>query len=376
MGSTFCQLVRSSHQHGLFAPSGMPYNMDGTVGRWGLKGRRSVKGELVPHAKHTNTSPKSASSRTTHHDVPPTAKPIFGKFLWREVVRQSEGEIIDTAMKRAQHLGEHKKDVDHLPRVKCWAQFDDFSTGHIRNFLNIPSEGARVPTVLAAEWLVTVNIDGLAPDDYCRAIWQLIRCHFLLWQLGIAHGDISMSNLMRRPETGNQAVLNGFDLATTMDPGDLSPKKAGFERMGTKPFMALELLRSTEGQVKRLWCLVTYCCWQPDWLKGSHFDVYLSKWGWVGLAPHILVDVVDDHPTLLNDVPPGKAAVWKSLLSTFDQLRREYTFNYGRTKAPLEKQLELLRIFEKYFIDYEAEGSTRDWQWSEFRGSPYMANVD
>ncbi|KAG2012839.1 other/FunK1 protein kinase [Coprinopsis cinerea AmutBmut pab1-1] len=36
------------------------------------------------------------------------------------------------------------------------------------------------------------------PQDYFRAIWQLIRCHFLLWQLGIAHGDISSTNLMLR----------------------------------------------------------------------------------------------------------------------------------------------------------------------------------
>ncbi|EAU82508.2 hypothetical protein CC1G_12245 [Coprinopsis cinerea okayama7 len=40
------------------------------------------------------------------------------------------------------------------------------------------------------------------PQDYFRAIWQLIRCHFLLWQLGIAHGDISNTNLMLRQSGG------------------------------------------------------------------------------------------------------------------------------------------------------------------------------
>ena len=60
-------------------------------------------------------------------------------------------------------------------------------------------------------------------------------------------------------------VLNDFDLAAIMDVGDRSPKKQGFERTGTLPYMAIELLDSPDGKLPRwfrhdlescMWCLV------------------------------------------------------------------------------------------------------------------------
>lgn len=93
-------------------------------------------------------------------------------------------------------------------------------------------------------------------------------------------------------------VLNDFDLAAIMEIGDRSPKKAGFERTGTVPFMALDLLDYYNGQIRRwfrhdleasTWCLV----WQSllinkdereKWYTGTfeavsnHRRVLLSKY--------------------------------------------------------------------------------------------------
>ena len=43
-------------------------------------------------------------------------------------------------------------------------------------------------------------------------------------------------------------VLNDFDLAAIMTVGERTPKKEGFERTGTLPFMAIDLLRYPDGR--------------------------------------------------------------------------------------------------------------------------------
>ena len=61
--------------------------------------------------------------------------------------------------------------------------------------------------------------------------------HFALWKNGIRHRDVSPSSLMYKAEGNNVfGVLNDFDLATVVD--DVT----GYDRTGTVPFMALELL--------------------------------------------------------------------------------------------------------------------------------------
>ena len=51
-------------------------------------------------------------------------------------------------------------------------------------------------------------------------------------------------------------VLNDFDLAAIMAVGERTPKKQGFERTGTLPFMALDLNQSNHWhfQVRRVEC--------------------------------------------------------------------------------------------------------------------------
>ena len=71
-------------------------------------------------------------------------------------------------------------------------------------------------------------------------------------------------------------VLNYFDLAAIMAVGERTPKKQGFERTGTLPFMAIDLLRHSNGQISRwfrhdlescMWCLV----WQALARKQEHW---------------------------------------------------------------------------------------------------------
>lgn len=93
-------------------------------------------------------------------------------------------------------------------------------------------------------------------------------------------------------------VLNDFNLTAIMKVGGRSPGKAGFERMGTVPSMALDMLDYYNGQIRRwfrhdleasTWCLV----WQTlfvnkdereKWYAGTfeavsnHKRVLLSKY--------------------------------------------------------------------------------------------------
>ena len=71
-------------------------------------------------------------------------------------------------------------------------------------------------------------------------------------------------------------VLNDFDLAAIMSVGERTPKKQGFERTGTLPFMAIDLLKYPNGQISRwfrhdlescMWCVV----WQALAKEREHW---------------------------------------------------------------------------------------------------------
>ena len=72
-------------------------------------------------------------------------------------------------------------------------------------------------------------------------------------------------------------VLNDFDLAAEMDVGDRSPKRLSFERTGTLPFMALDLLELPDGRMSRwfrhdlescMWCILLHS------LRQERIDLY------------------------------------------------------------------------------------------------------
>ena len=83
-------------------------------------------------------------------------------------------------------------------------------------------------------------------------------------------------------------ILNDFDLAAKMEPGDRNPTRKGWERTGTLPFMALDLLKYHDGQFKRwyrhdlessAWCFV-YLILASDlstWRNGTHEEIFSAK---------------------------------------------------------------------------------------------------
>ena len=118
---------------------------------------------------------------------------------------------------------------------------------------------------------------------------------YLLWKIGIAHGDVSLSNMMAKygPDGKIIGVLNDFDLAAIMEPGARNPTKKGWERTGTLPFMSLDLLKHFNGQIKRwyrhdlessAWCFAYHMFEKrpDDWLIPDHVLTYKSKGSFVG----------------------------------------------------------------------------------------------
>ena len=113
---------------------------------------------------------------------------------------------------------------------------------------------------------------------------------YLLWKIGIAHGDVSLFNMMAKygPDGKIIGVLNDFDLAAIMEPGDRNPTKKGWERTGTLPFMSLDLLKHFDGQIKRwyrhdlessAWCLTFHMFMErhDEWLVPNHVLIYKDK---------------------------------------------------------------------------------------------------
>ncbi|KAJ2921473.1 hypothetical protein H1R20_g15621, partial [Candolleomyces eurysporus] len=157
-----------------------------------------------------------------------------------------------------------------------------FSVGLIREHLGLRREGVYNPSVLLSERLLLFKLEDVYPDELPTRIWEIIRRHYLLWQIGIAHGDISLWNLM---------VRTSFDRIThaaIMELGQEYPSRIGFERTGTKPFMAIDLLDGNDGTMKPLylhdleamiWCTVWFLEPQPEWVYGSMRQVANNKAG-------------------------------------------------------------------------------------------------
>ncbi|KAK7687798.1 hypothetical protein QCA50_009017 [Cerrena zonata] len=124
---------------------------------------------------------------------------------------------------------------------------------------------------------------------------QTIRCHALLWFLGVRHGDISVSNLMVNP-ISEDGILSDFDLATTVDSDtiDVDPSH-GVNPTGTMVFMSLELLREVgqQGRVPtRLYRhdLESFC-WVLFWIgycyDNGKFRPRYPCTEWINVTPAI-----------------------------------------------------------------------------------------
>ncbi|KAJ2934477.1 hypothetical protein H1R20_g2647, partial [Candolleomyces eurysporus] len=268
----------------------------------GLTGRWPIATTPLVHG------PSHPSGLTNGGNIAATLKPsgdLFFKLSWRDEVRLDETHIIQTAKERAKYyLGEHAGDVlNHLPDIRHSESDPRLSTGLIREFLGISKNGARIPSFMLLQKLH--SLDTVEPADIVAKMWKIIRCHYLLWQLRIANRDISYGNLMvRSTNNGAYRVVNDFDLAAIimMTPSQKYPIRQGFERTGTKAFMALVLLladaderiqhRCAHDLESVIWCLAWYVTQGEtgaSWQEGSYNDVGFVKGGWIdNIRPKVL----------------------------------------------------------------------------------------
>ncbi|KAK0207155.1 hypothetical protein DFS33DRAFT_647844 [Desarmillaria ectypa] len=239
-------------------------------------------------------------------------QPLFFKAAWPENSQDREPQIIAEAISRAnQYLGEFKAYViEHIPTVVGWQEVKYTSTTIIRQLAGLHAEHSR--TLL---WMVSHKLHPITDcdgQDFWKAFWELIRCHYLLWCIGVAHGDISTNNLMYGIVTG-KAILNDFDLAALMNPGDVSPQKKGWEQTGTHPFIALELLQRDDGSVKRgywhdlesfAWCLLW--CGMSD--SFPHQAIFGSTSELCGYKYALAANIRKKPPK------PGFEAIWPCIV--------------------------------------------------------------
>ncbi|KAJ7592399.1 hypothetical protein C8J56DRAFT_477881 [Mycena floridula] len=127
--------------------------------------------------------------------------------------------------------------LDHLPSVVVAQDFPKSSTPKMRNLLGLASHKPTMLQILVFDWLDPIT--SLKGEHFWVAFWNILRCHFLLWQRGMQHGDISVNNIRYNPVT-QKGVLNDFDLALFIP--DQPPPLPRRRATGTMPFMALELL--------------------------------------------------------------------------------------------------------------------------------------
>ncbi|KAG2152830.1 hypothetical protein DEU56DRAFT_908008 [Suillus clintonianus] len=191
-------------------------------------------------------------------------KKLVAKLYWPEERRQSEDEILQKVYAIASKESTVK---NHIPDLVWSHRFDETSTVNIRKALGIEDppgqEGSRVLYIIVLRKLRPIT--KLSDNKFLGAWWQAALCHYTLWKHGIHHRDVSPNNLMVYRLNGKWvAVLNDYDLSS------ISDGPSGNERIGTVPFMAIELLRedALAGKVKHLyqhdaesfiWVLVWVC---------------------------------------------------------------------------------------------------------------------
>jgi hypothetical protein len=193
---------------------------------------------------------------------------------------------------------------------------------------------------------------------------------YLLWKIGIAHGDVSYWNLMiRKDDNGAYGVVNDFDLAAIMTPGQSSPTKQGFERTGTKPFMAIELLRAKLGQVIQrrwahdlesvIWCLVWYVIdGRPeiDWRTGTYWQVGAAKGDWIKFEA-----IPEKLPKVYR---PGTEHLWAPLANAaYDWHQRQDSVLRKRSAYSDKANMEVI----DGSLPCPKRPDGEEWDWMDFK---------
>jgi Fungal protein kinase len=192
---------------------------------------------------------------------------------------------------------------------------------------------------------------------------------YLLWQIGIAHGDVSLSNMMVNTSANPpNAILNDFDLAAPMNPGSPSPSQPGFEKVGTRPFIGMDMFFAAR-KLNRgfrhdlesaLWSAVWYCQEQPEWVNPSLDlnDIREMKIEWIQEA-------------IQNQNPDGLRRGSEQLWGQIGEALWEWTETYVKMREPKTDQ-EWLEIVHRHLPCPEHIGI----EWMRYRVPPNIKARD
>jgi hypothetical protein len=126
--------------------------------------------------------------------------------------------------------------------------------------------GSRVLTIIVSRKLLPITV--LSGKEFLAAWWQIVKSrvfpsparyyssttstgHYALWKIGVHHRDVNPSNLTGYRLCGRFiGVVNDWDLSSVR-----RDSPSGLERMGTVPFMALDLLtpKAIAGKVEHMY---------------------------------------------------------------------------------------------------------------------------
>ena len=173
---------------------------------------------------------------------------------------------------------------------------------------------------------------------------------------------------MIRKDNGAYGVVNDFDLATIMAPGQASPTKQGFERTGTKPFMAIPLLEAEEGEfIQRLWshdlesviwCLAWYVLLgTPSWREGTYSQVAASKRRWIAHS-------IRRRKGLPRSYRNGAEHLWGPLTNAaykWQQLQDDVQVGLARYSD--KTNTELIHRF----LPCPKRPDSEEWDWMDFK---------
>ncbi|KAF8274785.1 hypothetical protein EI94DRAFT_1713047, partial [Lactarius quietus] len=164
---------------------------------------------------------------------------LIVKLSWPAKSRISESDLIAKARNAANH-DKHRWVLKHLPKVMHAEDrhITSLSQALIDRIGDRYEE--RVLRIIVQEELYPIT-ERTTAVDLAQSFREIFKCYRWLYDVPkILHRDISLNNLMLRKEGGNvYAVLNDLDLAVNVDVQRPSSK----HRTGTKPFMAIDLLR-------------------------------------------------------------------------------------------------------------------------------------
>ncbi|TFY79034.1 hypothetical protein EWM64_g4979 [Hericium alpestre] len=233
------------------------------------------------------SSGKNQAARTTDKKRIERAKPVYLPFelIFREsevVITVDPNDVIYSSYalvgRATRVLGDRTSEFKILEQIMKHAQADTENVmGHVPEALYSTDILGPGDSIRKSEHVTVTDIWGsvkecsvrvlratvfrrLEPitnltsgEEFMKAWFQCVKCHYALWQCGVEHTDPSIGNLMIDPLKDNKGVLNDWDLATIrVRDKETLPHS---ERTGTPPFMALDLLTKAyyDGETPRLY---------------------------------------------------------------------------------------------------------------------------